>query len=286
MIEVYAFLAMFTVQILAFSVLIPARLIKYSRAKDAEIPDAVYAKLYPGIDRQMAGKRFWSRFRAAHIVIAVLGLGLLVWMLSNMQLLGQTKAVMFPVFYFLLQVLPMFFLAFIGIRNITVLRTSLQERKRTAILKRRRLFDFVSPLRLILEVLVYLLFVAFMLYLMYVAKNPIQKDIGYQMLAAITLGFALTQGWLFWRVYGRKVPLESDADRMHSTGVQAKGSVYGTVLSVMLVCLVITLPRLGLQTWLPFTLSTFFVILSLQFFRALTVENRQSADGLGARPAS
>lgn len=125
-----------------------------------------------------------------------------------------------------------------------------------------------------------------MLYLMYVAKNPIQKDIGYQMLAAITLGFALTQGWLFWRVYGRKVPLESNADRMHSTGVQAKGSVYGTVLGVMLVCLVITLPRLGLQAWLPFTLSAFFVILSLQFFRALTVANRQPADGLGARPVS
>ena len=286
MIEVYAFLAIFTVQILAFSVLVPARLIKYSRSKDAEIPDAVYAKLYPGIDRKLAGKKFWSRFRAAHRVIAVLGLGLVAWMLGNMQLLGQTKAVMFPVFYFLLQVLPMFFMAYIGIRNITVLRTSLQERKRTAVLKRRRLFDFVSPLRLILEVLVYLLFVAFMLYLMYVAKNPIQKGIGYQMLAAITLGFALTQGWLFWRVYGRKVPLESDADRMHSTGVQAKGSVYGTILSVMLVGLVITLPRLGLQTWLPFTLSAFFVILSLQFSRALTVANRQPADGFGARPAS
>ena len=286
MIEIYAFLAMFTEQILAFSVLFPARLIKYSRTKEAEIPDALYSKLYPGVERQLAGKRFWTRFRAAHNVIAVLGLGLLAWMFNNMQLLGQTKSIMFPVFYFLLQVTPLLFLAYIGIRNLTLLRTSLQERKRTAVLKRRRLFDFVSPLRLILEVLVYLLFVAFMLYLMYVAKNPIQKDVGYQMIAAITLGFALSQGWLYWRVYGRKVPLESDADRMHSTGVQARGSVYATILSVVLVCLVITLPRLGLQSWLPFTLSAFFVILSLQLFSALKAAIRQPVNGLGENPAS
>ena len=43
MIEAYAFLAMFTVQILLMSVLHPARLIKYCRAKLAEIP----AERYP-----------------------------------------------------------------------------------------------------------------------------------------------------------------------------------------------------------------------------------------------
>lgn len=286
MIEGYAFLAMFTVQILAFSVLFPARLIKYARAKDAEFPDNVYEKLYPGTDRQVASQRFWTRFRAAHMVIAVLGLVLLGWMLSNMQLLGQAKANMFPVFYFLLQVLPMFFLAFYGFRQVTLLRTSLQERKRTAVLQRRGLFDFVSPLRVIIEGLIYLLFVAFMLYLMYAAKDPISKTVGYQMLGAVTLGFVLQACWLYWRMYGKKVPLETDADRMRSTGVQAKGSVFGTLLTVVVVCLILTLPRLGLQAWLPFTLSTFFVIVSLQFFWNLTVVTRQPAGGLGSSPVA
>jgi len=272
MFEAYAFLAMFTVQILAFSVLFPARLIGYARVKEAEFPDAVFEKLYPGIDRQLASQRFWTRFRAAHRVVAVLGLVLLGWMLGNVQVLGQARAIMFPVFYFLLQVSPMFFLAFYGLRQITVLRPSLQVPRRTAVLQRRGLFDFVSPLRVILEVSIYFLFVAFMLYLMYVTKDPIPALIGYQMLGAVTFGFVLQACWLYWRMYGRKVPLETDAERMRTTGLQAKGSVFGTLLTVVLVCLVITLPRLGLQGWLPFTLSTFFVIVSLQFFRNLNVE--------------
>jgi len=271
MIEVYAFLAMFTLQILAFSVLFPARLIKYARVKDAEFPDAVFEKLYPGIDRQVASERFWTRFRIAHMVIAVLGLVLLGWLLGNAQILGQAKATLFPVFYFLLQVSPMIFLAFYGFRQIKVLRPSLQERKRTAVLQRRGLFDFVSPLRVFLEASIYLLFVAFMFYLMYIAKDPIPKFIGYQMLGAVTFGFVLQACWLYWRMYGRKVPLETNAERLRTTGLQAKGSVFGTLLTVVLVGLVLTLPRLGLQGWLPFTLSTFFVIVSLQFFRSLNL---------------
>ena len=271
MIEVYAFLAMFTLQILTFSVLFPARLIKYARVKDAEFPDAVFEKLYPGIDRQVASERFWTRFRIAHMVIAVLGLVLLGWLLGNAQILGQAKATLFPVFYFLLQVSPMIFLAFYGFRQIKVLRPSLQERKRTAVLQRRGLFDFVSPLRVFLEASIYLLFVAFMFYLMYIAKDPIPKFIGYQMLGAVTFGFVLQACWLYWRMYGRKVPLETNAERLRTTGLQAKGSVFGTLLTVVLVGLVLTLPRLGLQGWLPFTLSTFFVIVSLQFFRSLNL---------------
>jgi hypothetical protein len=275
MIETYAFLAMFTVQILALSVLFPARLIRYVRVKDAEFPDAVYEKLYPGIDRQLASNRFWNRFRAAHTVIAVLGLVLLGWMLGNMQLLGSAKAIMFPVFYFLLQLVPLLFLAFIGIRNASLLRPSMQERKRTAVLQRRGLFDFVSPPRVVVEVVIYLLFAAFMVYLMYFASNPIPKVIGYQMLGAVTLGFMLQAGWLYWRMYGRKVPMESDADRMRSTGVDARNSIYGTAFTVVLISLVITLPRLGMQGWLPFTLSAFFVIVAIHMSSRLSAAMHQ-----------
>ena len=277
MIEVYAFLATFTVQIVAFSVLFPARLVRYARLKDDAYPEEIFAKLYPGVDRHLATARFWSRYRAAHTIIAVLGFVLLGWMLGNQQLLGNARAIMFPVFYFLVQVTPMIFLAFIGIRNVTVLRPALQERKRKAVLLRRGLFDFVSPLRVILEVSIYFLFVAFMLYLMYVAKDPIPRSIGFLMLGAVTFGFALEAGWLYWRLFGKKVPLETDADRKRSTGLQARGSVYGTTITVLMTSLILTLPRLGLQGWLPFTLSAFFVLVALRFFRKLPVATHPPA---------
>jgi len=281
MIEIYAFLGMFAVQVVAMSVLFPTRLINYARAKDAEYPDEVFATLYPGVDRQIATTRFWNRFRAAHLTIAVVGFVLLAWMASNMDFLAQARATLFPVLYFLLQLLPLLFLVVIAIRHIPRLRTSLQAPRRTAVLKPRRLFDFVSPLRVFVEVSIYLLLVAFMLYLMYAAKDPISKFIGYWMLGAATLGLAGEAAFLYWRMYGRKVPLETDEDRMHSTVLQANGTVYGTLLTVVLIAAVLLLPRLGLLAWLPFTMSAFFVVVALQLSWRLRVVVRQAQ---AARP--
>jgi len=52
MIEIYAFLGMFAIQVVAMSVLFPTRLAHFARAKDAEYPDEVFATLYHnlGID--------------------------------------------------------------------------------------------------------------------------------------------------------------------------------------------------------------------------------------------
>jgi hypothetical protein len=271
MLEAYAFLAIFTVQILAFSVLFPVRLINLVQLKEAEYPEGTFEKLYPGVDRERASRRFWARYRVANLLIAAFGLGLSGWLLGNLPLLGQARAITFPVFYFLLQLSPLLFLAFTGIRKLAALRSALRERKRTAVLQRRGLFDFVSPWRVALEVSIYFLFVAFMLYLMYVAQDPIPLPVGFQMLGAVTLGFAFEAWWLYSRLYGRKVPLETRADRMRWTGLEARGSIYGTMLTVALVSLVILLPRLGLGGWLPFTLSAFFVLVALQLTRRLAL---------------
>lgn len=287
MIEIYAFLGMFAVQVVAMSVLFPTRLINYARAKDAEYPDEVFATLYPGVDRHVATAKFWKRFRAAHLAIAAVGFVLLAWMSINMDFLAQAKATLIPVFYVLLQLLPLLYLVFVAIRTLPRLRTSLQAPRRTALLKPRRLFDFVSPLRVLVEVSIYLLFVAFMLYLMYAAKDPISKFIGYWMLGAATLGLAGEAAFLYWRMYGRKVPLESDADRMHSTVLQANGTVYGTLLTVVLIAVVLLLPRLGLREWLPFTMSAFFVLVAFQLsWRLRAVVSQAQAAGPGPTPVS
>jgi hypothetical protein len=58
---------------------------------------------------------------------------------------------------------------------------------------------------------------------------------------------------------------------MRWTGLEARGSIYGTMLTVALVSLVILLPRLGLGGWLPVTLSAFFVLVALQLTRRLAL---------------
>ena len=76
MIEAYAFLAAFTVQILVLSVLHPAWFTRDARAKgEAQLP---------GWDRK-SRERFLSVYRAVNAGIAVLGLVLLGWLFSLMR---------------------------------------------------------------------------------------------------------------------------------------------------------------------------------------------------------
>jgi len=108
MIEVYLFLAVFPVQILAMSVLYPARYVRLMRTALANIPAERLAELYPEVDVGRAQERFLTRYRAANTIVAVLGLALLVWFIGYMQrpvwAEGRVGAMLTA--YFLLQNLP------------------------------------------------------------------------------------------------------------------------------------------------------------------------------------
>lgn len=281
MIEIYAFFAMFTVQILVMSVIFPTRFARYARAKAAEYPAQAFAHLYPGADPQVETERLLSRFRIAHAVIAVAGFVLLGWMAANAPpLTGVKKMMLYPGLLFLLQILPMIIMVTTGLRQIAILRSTLVERKRKAVLQPRGLFDLISPLRVAVEAAIYFLFVAFVLYLVHGAANPIPGKLGYPLIGATTASIALQAVFLHWRLRGRKVPLESQTERMRTTGTLARNSVYGTLMTMVFMSLLILLPRLGLQDWLPFALSSFLVLVALQF--CMNVKLPPGADELAS----
>src|SRR5690349_13533660 len=85
MIEAYAFLAMFTLQILAMSVLYPTWFIRHARRQAASIPAERLAQLYPGVDLHPARESFLIRYRTLNAVIAVLGLLLLGWLFTHLR---------------------------------------------------------------------------------------------------------------------------------------------------------------------------------------------------------
>jgi len=168
MIEVYAFLAIFTTQILAGSVLYPAWFIRYLRLQAASISAERLALLYPGIDLSLAQERFLTQYRALNTVIAVLGLLLLGWLFSYMWRPdwhdGPVEVLV--CMYFLVQMLlPLCLVVWLGVRFNQAHKRSLRERKRKAILQRRGLFAFVSPFIVFLAVLSYFLFAAFVIYI-------------------------------------------------------------------------------------------------------------------------
>src|SRR5687767_15030641 len=85
MLEAYAFFAMFTLQILAISVLHPAWFIKYVRVRVLSFPAERFAQLYPGVDRSVSLKPFLTVYRVLNLGIAVLGVSLLGWLFSYMR---------------------------------------------------------------------------------------------------------------------------------------------------------------------------------------------------------
>jgi hypothetical protein len=115
--------------------------------------------------------------------------------------------------YFMLQCFPIMLIAWFTIKFNKVHRRWLPEAKRKAILQRRGLFDFVSPLTVLLAILAYFQFVAFVFY---VARHPFPGFGGpFLNIGILSLAYLLLGGFVMYFLNGRKIdPLQTHADRM------------------------------------------------------------------------
>jgi hypothetical protein len=264
MIAVYAFLAAFTLQILVVSVLLPAWFIRYVRVQATRFPAQRLAQLYPGVDLRSVQERFLTQYRALITGLAVLGLLLLGWLFSYMRRPDWDDGpveVLVTVHFLVAHMSPFAFLVWNGVRFNKKHKRSVPEGKRTAILQRRGLFDFVSPLAVFLAVLSYFLFAAFVIY---IRQHPFPGFAGLITLGGITLIYAVNAATVYWMLYGRKSnPFETHAGRLHTIGLTVKSSVYSCIVIVVFLSLNFSLRLLDLQRWEPFALSSFFVICAL-----------------------
>lgn len=262
MTEVYAFFAALTLQILAMSVLYPAWFTRYWRTQAASIPAERLAQLYPDVDIDRVLRRFSTRYRTLNTVIAVLGLVLLGWLARYMMRPGWDDG---PVetlvsIYFFVQVLPLGLIVRAALKLNATLVDRLLERKRSASLERRGLFDFVSPFAVGLAVLCYLFFAAFVAFV--VQQRQFAGFAGFGVnVGVVTLLYAINAFVVYVTLYGKKFhSFETHARRVHRIGLTVRSSVYSCIACVVFLTINFTLVLLGLQRWEPFALSVFFVI--------------------------
>jgi hypothetical protein len=264
MTAVYAFLAAFTLQILVVSVLLPAWFVRYIRVQTTRLPAERLAQLYPGVDLPSFQERFLTQYRALVAGLAVLGLLLLGWLFSYMRRPDWDDGpvqVLVTVHFLVAYMLPFAFLVWAGLRFNKKHKRSVTEGKRTAILQRRGLFDFVSRSAVVLAVLSYFLFTAFVIY---IQQYPFPGFAGLITLGGITLVYAVNAATVYWMLYGRKSnPFETHAGRLHTIGLAVKSSVYSCIVIVVYLSFNFALRLLDLQRWEPFALSSFFVICAL-----------------------
>lgn len=247
------------------------------------MPAERLAQLYPGVDLARAQERFLTQYRALTTGIAVLGLLLLGWLFSYMRRPDWDDGpvtVLVTVYFFAAQVLPLLLVVWIGVRFNKDHKLPLPEGKRKALLQRRGLFDFISPFVVLVAVLSYLLFAAFVIYL---RQQPFPGFAGFVNLGGVTLVYALNAFVLYKVLYGKKSPFETHAGRLHTIGLTVKSSVYSCIVVVVYLSLNLSLRMLDLERWEPFALSIFFVITVLLTSMGFAAQPRQpQSDGLGS----
>jgi hypothetical protein len=282
MIEAYAFLAVFAVQILAMSVLYPARFIR--RVQAASLPAERLAQLYPDVDVSLAQERVLTRYRALNTGIAVLGLLLLGWLFSYTRRPDWNEDLVLVLLsvYFVTQMLPIGVVVWLGFRFSKVHKRSLLEGKRKAVLQRRGLFDFISPFVVLLAVLGYFLFAAFVIYIQW---KPFP---GFALIGVLTLVYALQAFVVYRALYGKKSnPLETHAGRVHTIGLTVKVCVYSCIVCLVFFSFVFTVDLLDLKRWAPFAQSVCLLTTTLLSLMSLTAPPREpEADGLSSSRVS
>lgn len=269
MIEANALLAIFTVQILALSVLLPDRTIRHFRVQAASLSAEHFSRLFPGVDPGKTLERYLTRYRMVNLGVAVLGLLLLGWLFSHTQrpdwdFRGAKTLV---ALYLTAQMLPLAS----GTWRHRKLLEQLLGTKRKASLQRRELFDFASPLSIALAALAYFLFVGLVIY---VGQKPIGNIIG------ITLIYAFQAVLIYRALYGRKFnPFETHAAREYEIRLGVQFLVYFCIAFVVHKSLKVMLVVLDLQRWQPFELSGFTVIVALAGLMSLAATARRTEVG-------
>ena len=286
MIEVYLFLAVFPVQILGMSVLYPVRFTRLIRTGLKNIPAERLAELYPGVDVGQAHERFLARYRAVNTVIAALGFLLLGWFISTMQRPNWDLGVVsgMGTAYVMLQYFPILLIAWFTIRFNKVHRRLLPEAKRKAVLQRRGLFDFVSPVTVFLVILAYFQYVAV---IFYAARHPFPGfGDAFANIGGVSLMYILLGSVVMYMLYGRKKdPLQTHADRMRMIRGVANFYAWVCILMSVLLSFAMAQKLLHLETWGPFAGTVYFLIITLLLLRGLSAPPRQQeGDGLGSSP--
>jgi hypothetical protein len=281
MLEVYLFHAMFALQILLGSVLIPRRLIQRGLAAIALRPEPLPPGGKEWVQRTVIG------YRLANGVVVVIGLLLMGSLFSYMRQAswndGPVEVFMAP--YFLLQCLPFAVLAFRVTKAGKELKSSLPAERKKAVLLRRGLFDFVSLTAVVLALLCYPLYVALVLY---IQRDPFPGFAGHYLnIGIVTLHYAVTAFAVYFVIYMKKRnPLQTHAARMREMETVVQVLVYSCLASVVALMTNFSLVLLDRQRLEPFALTTYFVVIALWVYRGMHAPAPQTTQRAGHTSAT
>ncbi len=132
---------------------------------------------------------------------------------------------------------------------------------RMAALQPRRLFDFISPATLGFAILVYVAFVAFVLYMR-------QFDYpwfgGYGNIFGLTATNLLFAGIIIWNIYGKKRdPYQAHKDRLRQIEFTVKSLVFISIAATIFIVINVILHAFELRYLNSIVMSLYFQVIGI-----------------------
>lgn len=187
-------------QILLISAFLPRIVLTQIKQVLAQYPPSTHNKLYPMPIELINSyaRRFWQ----LNVAVVIIGLSILlekIYSGSDEMLNWDTQSVI--TIYWLLQFLPYAFAGFITQQYLALMRAKNTDSKRRADMQPRKLSNFVSPIMLGCAVLLYLIFIAMVIYFV---QHPFDGFAGYWNILFVTLMNACLGFSIFNMLYRKK----------------------------------------------------------------------------------
>ncbi len=228
------FYAVFLGQIFLVSVYYPRKIINRNRYVLQKYPASEYPKLYLNsyyADPVKVIKKGLRLYAVLNGIIAIFGLGILAAMAMSGYLpstIKESEDLIFVLFFFALQMIPHILMELSSWRWYKLMREAQTSTTRTADLKPRRLFDFISPFFVALALSLYMAWVVVYIH----AHKDVSPWVWNQYVSligitAINLLFAFT---IFVFIKGKKTdPYQAKQDQLKHIGAVVKIHVFSSI---------------------------------------------------------
>jgi len=268
--EQMLFYFVFLSQVLLLSFYFPRIVLSRVRHVVEKYPPSNYPKLYPvPIDAVEKAQRNYRNMNLFALVVGLVLVFMGFYSPSEDMLNWDSGSVL--MMYFLLQWSPFLIAATAGFTYFNLKRRADSRTTRRAELHRRRLFDFVSPMIVGTAIVVYVAFVALILY---VRQFQFPWFGGYWNIFGATAMNVVFAGVIVRLLYGkRKDPYQAHEDRRRRMELGVKTMVFSSIIGTTFIAMAVILHAFELQDHIPLFQSFYFQLLAVIAFREFRIDN-------------
>lgn len=257
------FYAVFISQIFLISYYYPKKAYDRNAYVLKNYPAAEYPRLYPTsqyADPTRALRKTMPRYMGLNIAIAILGLGLLLAIAVSRYTpsgIKENEQLMFIMLFFMLQAVPHLYLELVTYNWQKNMRTLTRASVRTADLRPRKLFDFISPIYIALAVLAFIGWVAYYFYNKgYTVPWDWQSYVTVTGMTGINLLF-IALGYKFLR--GKKPdPYQSSKDQHLLISIMVRVLTFASIIMSLQLIAFDAINQNGWDKFEPVVLSVYF----------------------------